>query len=476
MFNKITDCIVKDLVLDYDVIGPKAAGMLADASSSDQYAEYASINNIKYSGIIKNESTNNESVGGLIGSASQTRFTDCVADGVSVEAKYSVNVGGLIGKATTDSKVSNSSFIINYVFGCDYVGGVVGYAETMMSPTLAENVRVAFDIIERSTQYKYNNTFIGGFSGFAGKVSLEDVVVVGNEIIGNGSIVGGFSGLTNGYGISKSAVAINKLAGEAVVSGFTNLGFNGPYDSYNGYFNNILVDHGVIQSNHSSGFLSFESDSNSATIERVTQHVREIVNDKSVSGELYGFSFYNFKYNDDGYSHESSVSVNMVSSAVDKFTDVSSSQYTKLSGFVGATKTGKTSYQLTLNNDVTMSNRPYLGSAVFNDNVSNLYEHKNVYYYLTSDNDTPFVTATSGDNEYKMSDSSANSVITKLNQALTSDGNCSDCEWILKSFHNNTSNKDVNLPYLKQQGLEDKLAAQKTAHCEAFGAKSKFCP
>lgn len=484
LFNRLGSCGVKNINLDFDVKGNNARAMLANNMNKSFYYDSAYCQNVHYSGLVKT-SKKYDSVGGLVASVSASTFTDCVANHISVDAEKSEYVGGLVGLADSDSGVTYPNHevsVVDHIIGHKYVGGILGDNPRGRFTTGVSGARLVFDTIEKkydsSLGWPENENNAGYVGGIVGSTHyLSDCVVVGNTITGNEyGVAGGLGGSLYQASVFSSAIAIDEISSKSVANGI------GDITSSSCSFSVVLTDNGTISAPIANGGFSYNSQYDfSVTMQIISANTKALIadaNDARASGLI------DFYYSGDSYPQWNSISMNAISSRVSSFS-VKYSDYTRAySGLIGYyTSLSDYKFPIEVKNSVAVSNRQYPYNAIFNRAVTSSFGHENLYYYFISDSDIPFSEASSGDNSFKVNENNTTTVVGKLNTTLATlkeeisySVTCTDCSWQSRSFHNNTSDKDVNLPYLKLTDLENTLSTLKSAHCEAFGAKSKFCP
>jgi hypothetical protein len=313
-FNTLDGITVQNLILDYDIYGTRGQAMLANSMLNSYYYGQSMCQNIRFSGTITTNATNN--VGGLVATAHQTRFRDCIADGISIEADNGVYVGGLVGSALDDSTIKISSkaiFKVNHIIGHQAVGGIVGYSLRGIQSNFASDIHLIFDKLELSNHaaddYTSSDGLIGGFSGT--QPSADNVIIVGNSIVGDiYSHVGGLSGMFNQSSINSCAVAIDEISAlskdihyrDSVVSGL------GSVEKSYSSFNNIFLDIGSIKGDAVSGVLSQETESSGieTSIGMITSQVDNLIGRTNAAGVFY--------LAESGLGNNQIINMNMISS------------------------------------------------------------------------------------------------------------------------------------------------------------------
>ncbi len=217
LFDTLHQTEISDLSIDFDV--KDGQGLLANRVFSGDEDETLDsikdtkssvIRNVTYAGLLI--STAESNVGGLVGEVVAyvvdtkqslfilpTLIEDCYADGVTVSAPNSDNVGGLVGK-TWGAKYSYTKdqiMKIDSVSGKDNVGGVLGVDARFYDEFDTQNgyLRVAFDTVQ-------GNSRVGGY---VGQGHIVNVVMVGNAVLAKAGTVGGMVGICSYSGSSNGA-------------------------------------------------------------------------------------------------------------------------------------------------------------------------------------------------------------------------------------------------------------------------------
>jgi peptidoglycan hydrolase-like protein with peptidoglycan-binding domain len=181
-------------------------------------------------------------IGGAVGNMTESQLLNVHATGrvigtLAEPIKSGTYIGGLVGRATYNSSISNSS-AGGYVTGeGDYVGGLVGYAEeTSINNSYATGnvsaesryyvgglVGATTDSSSINTSYAKGNvsggTLVGGLVGFVLSTSIDSSYSTGN-VTGSQEYTGSFAGVLVGSSNVNRSFTTGNVSGVNFVGGF----------------------------------------------------------------------------------------------------------------------------------------------------------------------------------------------------------------------------------------------------------------
>lgn len=223
LFSSLTDAKIENIKLSGQVSGKNNVGLLCGNATN------VNIKNVSVDAKISfNSLVTSDSVGGLIGTGSNINISNVVA-----KIDFTVNgsnIGGIVGKLTNNSKVSNIKQD-GFINGIENVGGIIGISENTIIDNSTSNGKIFGDdniggIIGNSKNDKidYSNTLasvsginnIGGIVGNSSNIKVTKNYSV-TEISGTtniGGIIGYATGSTN----------ITKSNSSAKINGTENAG------------------------------------------------------------------------------------------------------------------------------------------------------------------------------------------------------------------------------------------------------------
>ena len=195
LFEQIVSSTFENTILDVDVKGDDASGMLATSINS------SSLSNMTVTGSLVKTGTA-PYAGGISGQLSHnypepTQITDVAVKNISVYAGLVSHVGGMFGYIHTkgntgyDIDLSHVEQDVREIRGTSYVGGLFGYVSgstSSESPTHLQHIKGRVESVYGSSNY------IGGMTGYATyNVDIQDITWTTDDVYGV-SYIGGLAG------------------------------------------------------------------------------------------------------------------------------------------------------------------------------------------------------------------------------------------------------------------------------------------
>jgi len=266
LFSTVNDSSIKNLTLNYDLLGA-ATATLADQTSKSE------LQNIRYLGNLI--TTNSAYVGGIVATSSESKFADIHFTG-NLMAPFSTRVGGIVADANKDTYDRIYTRIVT-LMGAREVGGSFGYL-TNTSVSHADN---QVDAVQSASA-----NLSGGFAAMTQGTTTLTQVRNTVELI-TGATVGGLVGQCSGNGSGTEKPAISVIQNRVGTVQGTSYGGGLCGYSTNLYLSDIDNSADVINANSYAGGLVGRT--SSVKIERAKNRVGT-VQATSYGGGLCGYS------------------------------------------------------------------------------------------------------------------------------------------------------------------------------------------
>ncbi len=205
LFGKLSGARIHNINLNLGVSGLKSIGGLAGTAEANTKLTQINANtDITAAG---------SDIGGVIGNGNKTSLSGIIHQGKIVNigenttAAPVANTGGIVGKLANNSTISDSKNIgqvlsesENIASRANYLGGIVGYADTNTS---------LYNLTNDSIVSSLPTYYVGGIAGFQNKISTTEKNLVNNGYIKGFQDTGGLFGQVTTAGTEGISESVN---------------------------------------------------------------------------------------------------------------------------------------------------------------------------------------------------------------------------------------------------------------------------